>query len=148
MNIDASLGRRGCRSATIVVATALFIGSLPFLLPIACVEIGGLHSRATRHLLLKDIDHVAVRDAGRTFLKEAPSSGRIAVSQLPTLLRDLKPVMAHVDNQGWLLMEFGGGFHHHGLLISAASAEGAVHDNQHTAYTPLADGIWYYEDVS
>lgn len=146
MSTDAPEGRRGCRSAVIVVAIVLFIGSLPILLFIGQLVRWDLQINGKRNMLLKDIDHVAVRDAGRTLLSQNLRDSRITESQLPPVLRELGPQWDYIDQRGWLSLEFGGGFYHHGLRISPHSDESTVRDDEHVAYTPLADGIWYYED--
>jgi hypothetical protein len=89
---------------------------------------------------------VAVRDAGRTLLRQNSRDRLITESQLPPVLRELGPQWDYIDERGWLSLEFGGGSYHHGLLISPLSDERTVCDDEHVAYTPLADGIWYYED--
>ena len=146
MSTGPPTGRRGCRAAVIVVAITLFIGSLPILLFIGQLVRLDLQIKATRHMLVRDIDHLAVRDAGRTLLSKSSRDSRITESQLPPVLRELGPQWDYIDQRGWLSLEFGGGFHHHGLLISPLSDESTVRDDEHMAYTPLADGIWYYED--
>jgi len=148
MNIDAPLGHRGCRSATIVVAIALFIGSLPFLVLVGWIVLGSLRISATRDMLLNDIDHVAVRDAGRLLLSQHPKDSWVLASQLPNVLRELDPAIAYIDRQGWLMLQFGGGLHHYGLLISPLSDDDEVRQREHGGQTPLEDGIWYYEDSS
>ncbi|MHB0960967.1 MAG: hypothetical protein ACYC0X_33830 [Pirellulaceae bacterium] len=146
MSTDAPSGRRGCKAAVIVVAITVFIGSLPILLFTGQLVRWNLQINAQRNMLLKDIDHVAVRDAGRTLLSQNSRDSRITESHLPPVLRELGPQWDYIDHRGWLLLEVGGGFHHHGLLISPLSDESTVRDDEHVAYTPLADGIWYYED--
>ena len=146
MSTDPAPGRQGCWTASIVVAITLLIGSLPFLLLLGNVLVGSVQIDATRHALLNDIDHLAVRDAGREFLSVSSVSGFIDVSQLPQMLRDLEPQTASVHQHDQLLLEFGGGFHHHGLLIVAPCGEVSIRNDQHVGLTPLADGIWYYED--
>lgn len=145
MSTDAPPSRRGCRSATIVVLTTLFIGSLPFLLLIGWVVRGSLRISATRHLLLNEIDPVVVRDAGRVLLSQHAPDSWVRASELPDDLRELHPAIAFIDRQGWLMLEFGGGFGHYGLLISPPGSDDEALRN-HSGQTPLGDGIWYYED--
>ena len=130
------------------MAITLFIGSLPFLLLVGWVVLGSLHMSATRRMLLNDIDPVAVRDAGRMLLSQHPKDSWVLASQLPNVLRELDPAMAYIDRQGWLMLQFGGGFHHYGLLISPLSDADEDRQREHGGQTPLGAGIWYYEDSS
>ena len=84
----------------------------------------------------------------RSLLSQYPRDRAIAPSQLPPLLRELPPARADIDKRGWLWLEFGGGFHHHGLIVLPDSDMSSIKDDDHVAHTQLTDGIWYYEEVN
>lgn len=126
----------------------MFIGAIPILLPVSCMTVSMIHVIVERNKLMSDVDHVAVRDAGRSLLARCGKDSFLDLAQLPDELARLGPNMASIDNRGFLRLEFGGGFHHHGLLVAPEDSEGIKLDLEPPLkFTPLTDGIWYYEEI-
>ncbi len=147
--IDAPTRRQGRMSAAVVLGVTLFVGAIPILLPISCTAIGMIQTYAKRSWLLTDVDHLAVRDAGRLLLGKHEKGSFIDVAELPAELAQLGPDMtAYTDDRGFLRLEFGGGFHHHGLFVVPEDAEGiTLGIEPPLKFTPLEDGIWFYEET-
>lgn len=135
-------------TAAVVLGTVLFIGAIPILLPISCMTVSMIQVMAERNKLLTDVDHMAVRDAGRTLLATYGEGSFLDLTQLPEAIAELGPNYTYIDNRGFLKLEFGGGFHHHGLLVVPKTAEEiAIDIEPPLKFTPLANGIWYYEET-
>ncbi len=147
LNDDEITRRR--RSARLVLLAILAVGSLPIVAPISCVMVGMTQASVTRLKLREGIDHQLVRDTARQAMQEKKyKMGRwIHPWELPQPLRDLEPVGANVDKRGLLRLEFGGGFHHQGLLV-APEGQGVTGQDIPTTQRieQLANGLWFYED--
>ena len=147
-NMDARTIRQRRTTAAIVLGATLLVGASPFLLPMGWLVISMVQMSAERNRLTTDVDHLAVRDAARSLLGMHERNTFVDVAQLPDDLARLEPNTAHVDDRGFLKLEFGGGFHHHGLLIVPQEAEGITLDLEPPLqFTPLEDGIWFYEET-
>ena len=148
-DLDVPALRRGRLTAALVLGTVLLVGAVPILLPMTCIAIGMVQAHAKRSWLVTDVDHLAVRDAGRLLLANHGTDILIEPSQLPDELARLGPnMMAHIDDRGFLRLEFGGGFHHFGLLVVPEDAEGTRLDiGPPLECVPLEDGIWFYEET-
>ncbi len=148
VNIDAPTRRRRRMTATLVLGTVLFVGAIPVLLPVSCITIMGFQLNAERNRLITEVDHIAIRDAGRVLLTNHDANCFIDLTQLPNELARLGPKHVSIDHRGFLHLEFGGGFHHHGLLVVPQTAEQIQLDTEPPLkFTPLADGIWYYKEI-
>lgn len=147
--IDAPTLRQRRMTMAVVLGGVLFIGALPILLPISSCVVGSIQLHAKRSWLLTDVDHLAVRDGGRSLLAVHEKGRFVEPSQLPNELARLGPnMLARIDNRGFLRLEFGGGFYHYGLLVMPEDAERMTLDIEPPLkFTPLEDGIWFYEEI-
>lgn len=154
MNTEPTNERRRFWITVVVATMALSIISVlivPFVVQLMFVVVALVRMNneinETREMLLNNIDHVAVRDAGRTLLSQCTADGFITAEQLPPLFHEMGTQWGEIGHDGRLRLEFGGGFHHHGLLVVPPSDERAIPDEGHTGYTSLVEGLWYYEDT-
>lgn len=148
-NIDAPTLRRRRLVAAAVLGGVLFIGAIPILLPVGSCVINNAQIHAKRSWLLTDVDHLAVRDAGRLLLAVHEKNSVVEPSQLPKELARLGPnMMAFVDDRGLLRLEFGGGFFHYGLFVVPEDADGITLDIEPPLkFTLLVDGVCFYEEI-
>lgn len=131
-----------------VVGTTLFIGMIPFLIPVgfACIDIARIQFK--RNQLLRSVDHEAVRDAGRQLLSQYPGGSTVPTSCLPEALRTLNPSSAYINERGFLILELGSGVFRHGFLIGSGDVAYTNEADPFRSWRtliPLAAGIWYYE---
>jgi len=147
-DIDAVTLRHRRLVAAAVLGTVLFIGSVPILIPMTFIAIGMFDVYGKRSWLLTDVNHAAVRDAGRLLLAEHEEDCPTDLIELPDELARLRPNYAYIDSCGFLHLEFGGGFYHFGLVVIPEDAEGTTLDiGPPLECTPLVDGVWFYEET-
>jgi hypothetical protein len=148
MTTDTASLRRRRRVAAIVIAITLLIGAIPFAVPV--IETWSMKSQVDgiRQKLCDDTDPLPLRDAGRHLLSQLPKESEVTLADLPSVFQKLHPTSVNVEDQHWLRLDFGGGFHHLGLLIAATSNSNAPEDDPGYSHKQLADGIWYYEQTS
>ena len=146
--IPPQILRRRRTTAAIVVGVTLLVGASPFLLFATYFTIGLVQAHFRRSRLLTDVDHLAVRDAGRLLLVRHERDSWIESQELPEEIAQLGPSVAYIDDRGFLRLEFGGGFYHFGLFVVPEDAEGITLDVEPPLkYKPLEDGIWFYEET-
>ena len=160
-NIDAPTLRRRRTTLAVVLGVTLLVGAIPILVPISCIGVMIVRGSAERHRLTTEVDQLAIRDAGRLLLAKHGKDSFIEQSQLPSVIARLSPNMAYIDDRGFLVLEFDGGFQRHGLTIAPENAEGITLNAEARShhppfprtpslpaplkFMPLEDGIWYFE---
>jgi len=118
------------------------------------------HADQIKGRLLHETDHRAVLTASRELIRTRqeyahdpaihpgprPEMSHIAGDdpKLPSVLRDLgAPRIMVLDD--CVVIEFGGGFHHQGLMALATDGETVMSDQK--GRLRLIDGLWFYEDT-
>jgi DNA-binding phage protein len=116
---------------------------------------------ATKNRLLYETDHPAILAAARQVITSRRGYARDAAvhgpnhaeqsiiakadPKLPAVLRHLRAARLLVtDEQAFI--EFGGGFHHFGLLAFRLGATNTPSGDR--GRTKLIDGLWFYEDTN
>ena len=147
---DAEIKRRQRRILLIIGIVLAALTMAMFGPPVAfCVLLKSRNERL-KERLLNEVDHSSLVNAVRQMLEDERFAGPKGIEvlgndpELPPELRSLEATSVHVE-ASQTEIEFGGGFHHFGLLILPPDEEPEprrVHE-----CTQLSDGIWFYEQI-
>jgi len=118
------------------------------------------HVDETKNRLLHETDHLVVLAAARQVIASRRGYSRDAAvhgpedrelsiiadddPKLPSVLRHLRPARLLVTDEQ-AIIEFGGGFHHFGLLAFRPGDTNTPSGDR--GHTKLIDGLWFYEDT-
>jgi hypothetical protein len=129
--------------ALLIMAVPISIGVLGFGWPMYRMA---NQVRETRHRLLNQVDHQAIRAASRTLLSKYRETSLFPDDErLPDAIRITSPkyVNVNVDYEG-VQIEYGGGFHHQGFIVLPDDRQPP---RKKSGYQKLMDGLWFYEDT-
>ena len=112
----------------VLFAAAMFMVS-PFLQHFRSIT-------ADQQRIVNDLDHSSIRDAAIPLLANVEDR-LIEQDDWPTLIAQTEPKNIHVANE-MLVIEYGSGFAHYGLVIDPG-------DGQFADRTKLTDGVYFYE---
>jgi hypothetical protein len=118
--------------------------------------VGGCNAKRRDLLCKTDLD--AVVRASRKLLAKA-STGELMlgphefqrephspeIAKFPQVIRELKPTRVLMEPDGWLSIQFGGGFDHFGLKVYPEDFKPPFPDFNYGA-RKIVDGLWYYDD--
>lgn len=96
--------------------------------------------RSARQTVVDDLDHVAIRDAGLTFLQEhaGRSNEKVAKSDIPAIIAETAPTYVRIEN-GVLRIEYGGESGRFGFVI-------VPDGNPYSNGRKLLDGLYFYDN--
>jgi hypothetical protein len=143
---DAERKRGNCLFALAIMAAVCVVALISTVAIFAWVARLSREVRSVRHTLLHEVDHLAVRDAGRELLGRLErETYRATAPRLPAAIAKLHPVWTRVEPDE-VHIEFGGGFHHQGLIVRQPGSEPGPPGTGHR-YQKLVEGLWFYEDT-
>ena len=83
MNTDVRSKSLNYKTAAVVIGIPLCITAVPFLWIASSILIGLVQIHAKRHMLIRHVDHMAVREAARSCLADRETGTIVPPDQLP-----------------------------------------------------------------
>ena len=81
--------------------------------------------------------------AGPHEFRREPHSPEIA--EFPQIIRELNPTRVVIEPDGYLTIQFGGGFDHFGLKVYSKDFKAPFAEFNYGS-RKIIDGLWYYDD--